>query len=267
MVYWWQLAAFIHLKVRRRTSAFFVSSFFLKRIEVFVSSSGKGEVFYIGISYQYQNTFSTMALKILEVNLPSNFLRLTVYTSRLLQRRAGMVLFVLNLLIPDIIYIYIIHIIYTHYTTETFCEITRLGTHVSKSASCRCPQMQRLYVVPGGSLGAFAVCALKAAATCHPMIQLGSNGFPECDSLYMHRLYIYEKKTKALALVSPTEACVFCSSVISLSSGGTSTDPARHFSLLGLVVAPGNFGGQGTQVTSLPRVTRTPRLPFTTSTT
>ena len=139
-----------------------------------------------------------MALKILEVNLPSNFLRLTVYTSRLLQRRAGMVLFVLNLLIPDIIHIYYILYIYTHIIPRKLFAKSRDLEHMfQKSDSCRCPQMQRLYVVPGGSLGAFAVCALKAAATCHPMIQLG---FPECDSLYMHRLYIYEKKQKPLPL-------------------------------------------------------------------
>ena len=82
-----------------------------------------------------------MALKILEVNLPSNFLRLTVYTSRLLQRRAGMVLVVLNLLIPDIIHIYIYYILYiytlyhgnflrNHETWNTcFKSLTLAGVH------------------------------------------------------------------------------------------------------------------------------------------
>ena len=93
---------------------------------MFVSSSGKGEVFYIGISYQYQNTFGTMALKILEVNLPSNFLRLEVASEKGWHGAFCFESF------DTWYYIYITYYIYTHYTTETFCEITRLGTHVSK---------------------------------------------------------------------------------------------------------------------------------------
>lgn len=110
---------------------------------MFVSSSGKGglEVFLPWNCIPIQTKRALRPFEILEVNLPSNFFLVTgliiVYTPRLLQRRVGMV---------------------RNRNHETWCP-----TCLKVVRPRRCPQMQRLYVVPGGSLGAFVVCALKAA--------------------------------------------------------------------------------------------------------